>query len=137
MTPAVCDYLTLDKMNACARGHCFLVKPARRRDKVQDAAFEAAGITGHRKQMDDMIPNAFACLWMKGYNPEISYRDEIWEIEKPLQKMTDWCMDRARLQKSLSSEEEDSIRKYLRDISIDDKINETVTTTIVTMYWHV
>lgn len=137
MTPAVCDYLTLDKMNACARGHCFLVKPARRHDKVQDAAFSMVGITGHRKQMDDMTPNAFAYLWLKGYNPEVSYREEIWEMEKPLKNMTDWCIDRAGLQKSLSHGEEDRIRKYLRDISMDGKIKETVTTTIVTVYWHV
>ena len=51
--------------------------------------------------------------------------------------MTDWCIDRAGLQKSLSHGEEDRIRKYLRDISMDGKIKETVTTTIVTVYWHV
>lgn len=137
MTPAVCDYLTLDRMNACARGHCFLVKPARRRDQVQDAAFEMVGITEHRKQMDRMVPNAFAYLWLKGYSPEISYREEVWEMEQPLKKMTDWCIDRAGLQKSLLPEEEDRIRNFLQDISIDENIKETVTTTIVTVYWHV
>lgn len=137
MTPAVNDFQTLDKMNACSRGYCFLVKPARRMDAVQDAAFARVGITKHHQRMDDAVPNTFAYLWMKGYCPEISYRNEIWESEQNLSEITDWCINRAELQKKLSEQEKEMIRSYLKEISTDGTVKETVTTTIVTICWKV
>lgn len=137
MTPAVCDFKTLEQMNACARKHCFLVKPTRRRDSIQDEAFRRVGITAHQKQFDDMISNTFTYLWLKGYQPELSYRDEIWHAGRTLEDMEAWCIDRAGLQKNLSAQEKDTIRQYLQSVTVDGNIDETITTTIVTMYWHV
>ena len=91
MTPAVCDFATLEKLLSCAKKHCFLVKPARRTDKVQDEAFAQAGVPLQRAQMDDMIQNTFAFLWMMGICPEVTYRDEIWQIRRTTEDMTQWC----------------------------------------------
>lgn len=135
MTPAVADYETLDKMNASSKRHCILVKPARRANLVEDAALARAGMAGQREQLDDAIPNTFAYLWMKGYEPEFSYRKEEWRSTRSLSDMEAWCVDRASLQKTLSKEEEASIRAYLREISKDGSIEEVTTTTIVTIYW--
>lgn len=137
MTPAICDYTTMEQMNNCAKGHCFLVKPARRKDFVQDSAFELIGITEQKEQFDETISNVFTYLWQNGYNPELSYRDEIWEREVELEKMMDWCVDRAKLQKAVTKEEEEKICRYIQENSADGKIKETTTTTIVTIYWHV
>lgn len=137
MTPAICDYTTMEQMNNCAKGYCFLVKPARRRDSVQDAAFLLAGITEQRKQFDDSISNAFTYLWQKGYCPELSYRDEVWEKEMTAEEMCDWCVNRAKLQKEITEEQEEKIRQYIQAKSVDGSVKETTTTTIVTIYWHV
>lgn len=136
MTPAIADYGTLDKMNACAKGHCFLVKPARREDAVQDAAFLRAGLLG-REQLDEAVMNTFAYLWLKGYEPELSYRKEVWKSTRSLESMERWCVDRARLRKELTKEEEQAIRSFLREISRDGTVEETTRTTIVTIYWNV
>ena len=136
MTPAVVDYETLDKMDSCSKGHCILVKPARRIDTVQDAAFDRAGIRSHRQQMDDAVANTFAYLWMRGYEPEISYRKEEWKNVRSLESMEDWCVERARLQKELTHKEEAAIRAYLKSISRDGEIEERTRTTIVTIYWN-
>lgn len=137
MTPAISDYDTMNKMNECAKGHCFLVKPARRKDFIQDTAFELIGITEQKSQLDDGISNAFTYLWQRGYNPELSYRDEVWEREMTTEQMCDWCVNRAKLQKSITKEQEEQICRYIQENSADGKIKEKTTTTIVTIYWHV
>lgn len=137
MTPAICDYRTMEQMNDCAKGHCFLVKPARRKDYVQDAAFKLAGITSQGKQLDDTISNAFVYLWHKGYKPELFYREELWEKEMTVKKMCDWCVKRAKLQKPITEEQEQRICQYLQEKSMDGNVKEITETTIVTIYWHV
>lgn len=137
MTPAVSDYETLDKMNACSKEHCILVKPARRSDAVQDAAFARAGIFSQKEQLDDAIVNTFSYLWLKGYEPELSYRKEEWKSRRSLESMKKWCMDRAKLQKELTGAEEKAICRYLENISRDGQIEDRTLTTIVTIYWKV
>lgn len=135
MTPAVNDCRTLERMNQCSKGHCFLVKPARRRDEIQDAAFALAGITSQKNQMDEAVANVFAWLWLSGYRPEISYREEIWQDERPVEQMAGWCIGRARLHREITPFEEEKIRVFLDRKSVDGKVTETVRTTIVTVYW--
>ena len=137
MTPAVVDYETLDKMNACSKEHCILVKPARRSDAVQDAAFAEAGIFSQKEQLDDAIANTFSYLWLKGYEPELAYRKEEWKNERSLESMKKWCVDRAKLQKDLIGAEEEAICRYLEGISRDGQIEDRTLTTIVTIYWNV
>lgn len=136
MTPAVCDYPTLEKMLACAAEHCFLVKPVRRKDSVQDQAFSLVGITKQTEQMDEIVLNTFAVLWMKGYCPEISYRDTVWKNIRTAAETAQWCIERAKLQKQLTLEEEKKIRDYIDGISENETVTETVTTKIATIYWH-
>lgn len=136
MTPAVCDYATLDKMLECKAEHYFLVKPARRKDSIQDQAFSLIGIWDWQEQTDEGVLNSFALLWMKGYCPEVSYRDSVREIRRTVPEMVQWCIGRAKLQRDLTSAEEQTIRNYIEEISVDGYVTETVTTTIVTMYWH-
>lgn len=137
MTPAICDYATFDNMNLCSKAYCAMVKPARRRDVVQDAAFALIGIEGQAAHFEDTIVNAFSYLWEKGCCPELSYRQECWHFTKSLEDMAAWCIDRARLHKKLSTRDEEMISNYLQGISENGMVTETVTTTIVTMLWHV
>ena len=81
--------------------------------------------------------NTFAYLWLKGYEPELSYRKEGWKSTRSLESMERWCVDRARLRKELTKEEEQAIRSFLREISRDGTVEETTRTTIVTIYWNV
>ncbi|MGI6010322.1 MAG: class I SAM-dependent methyltransferase [Ruminococcus sp.] len=137
MTPAIADYETLDKMNDCTKEYCLLVKPARRRDFVQDEVFEKAGIFGQKKQYDDAIVNTFSYLWQKGYEPELSYRKETWEAERSLESMRKWCVERARLLREITCEEEEKILKHLKRISRNGTIADKTITTIVTICWKV
>ncbi|MEG1633029.1 MAG: class I SAM-dependent methyltransferase [Oscillospiraceae bacterium] len=137
MTPAINDYSGFEKMNLCSSAHCVMVKPTRRRDKIQDAALALIGITGQRERFDDTVLNAFSYLWQSGCCPELSYRKECWRPVKTLESMAAWCIDRAKLRRTLSAADEACVRDYLRSVSEDGMIYETVDTTIVTMYWHI
>ena len=137
MTPAVCDYHTFDQMNACSKKYCFMAKPVRRRDAVQDGAFAAVGIDTQGKQMDDTVLNSFTYLWLKGYTPEVVKIDEVWSAKRSVEEMTAWCTDRTGVYKNLTAEEKNRIRNYLESVSEEGMVNEVVRTSIVTIYWHV
>ncbi|MDO5410029.1 MAG: class I SAM-dependent methyltransferase [Lachnospiraceae bacterium] len=137
MTPAVCNYSTFDKMIQCSRNLCYFQKNTRRHDQVLDTALSLIGLPDWHQQTDEDIVNVFACLWLQGYEPQVFYHQEIWHPEKTLENACAWCIDRAKLQKEVTVGEEQIIRDYLSSIEMNGIVRETITTTIVTMYWKV
>lgn len=137
MTPAICDYHTLDMMNECSRGHCFLVKPSRRTDRILDGALSAIDIAGRRQRADDTVLNTFEYLWLKGFTPEVTVRDEDWVIERTEKEMAAWCEDSAGMYRDVTPQDREKLRQYISAYAADGKVVETVSTKIVTIYWHV
>jgi SAM-dependent methyltransferase len=138
MTPAVSDFNTLDKLNACSRKFCFLVKPTRRHDPLQEHVFSIAGVENAGKESDDDLIRCFSYLWLKGYTPRLEYRQEIWDNTKTPEQATNWYSKRAELYRSpLSPAERAEISAYMAARAKDGQIKENITTTIVTLYWTV
>lgn len=54
-----------------------------------------------------------------------------------MEDMKQWCVKRAQLRQELIGGQEEAIGSFLDSVSIDGMIHETVTTTIVTIYWQV
>lgn len=127
--------MEIEKMCNCSKNKCFLVKPSRRSDMVLDGAFQAAGIEKNKKETDTSVAMIFSYLWLKGYSPYISYRDEVWEIGQSVEDMLAWCIDRANLQGEVTWEQRGKMQAYLSDISENGRITERTNTTIVTMSW--
>lgn len=136
MTPAVSDYDTLEKMVRCARGTCFLQKNTRRRDAVLDAALALVGIQDPQAGRDD-VDKCFTYLWLKGYEPHLDYRQEVWRSQRSTASMAGWCVDRARLRRDITAQEEERIRDFVAASAVEGVVRETVTTTVVTMDWAV
>ena len=137
MTPAICDYETFDKMNACSRNLCMLQKPTRRKNQVLDEAFRRVGIDRSEAQYHGDIWQAFTYLWYKGYCPQFFYHDDVWDSKKSVEDMKAWCTDRALLQKKLTEEEQAEIRSYVESLAVDGMVHEHTTTTRVTVVWKV
>lgn len=135
MTPAIGDYASLDKLNSCSKALCMIEKPTRRTDNVMDAAFAAIGLPRH--DFDGDITRLFSYLWLKGYEPEFFYSKETWNPVKPVEDMVNWCMNRARLKKPLSAEDEVSIAKTVESFSENGYVREHTVTTRVTVIWDV
>lgn len=133
MTPAVDDYATLEKLDACGRIVCMVEKPTRRHDQVLDTALSLVGIPAGTN--DSGIQNIFHWLWLRGYEPQFFYKRETWDTLRSTEDMIGWCTDRARLRKALTMEEENSIRTYIENLSADGKVAEQTVTTRVTMIW--
>lgn len=138
MTPAISDFSGFDKMNLCSRAYCAMSKPTRRQNSVQEAICALVGIDERvADHSDDTIPYAFSYLWLKGCSPEITYRTEQWHSEKTLEDAAAWHINRTKLQKELTREEEQAVRTYLQSISENGMVTEETATTIITMHWHV
>ena len=137
MTPAIADYRTFEKMVACSRKYCMMEKPSRRTDKVQDAAFAAAGVEPEKKRFDQDILYAFSYLWLRGYSPKLQYRQEVWRNKRTPEGMAAWCIDRAKLRRRLDPADEEAIRGVVAAHTEAGMVEEVVTSTIVTMYWEV
>lgn len=137
MTPAICDYASLDKLNACSRELCMLEKPTRRTNKIQDACFAAIGLPGEKSLDTDLI-NIFTYAWCKGFQPQLFYTDETWNSSWSADELTAWCTDRARLVRQLAPADEEAISSLLQGLANSEGIiEETSVTTRVTVIWHV
>lgn len=137
MTPAIADFNTFDKLNACSRNLCLMEKPTRRRDQIQDEAFRLIGLDRSEDQYHGSVLQAFAYLWYKGYCPQFYYHNEVWNGEKTVDDMAAWCVDRAKLHKELTAAEEETIRSYITMQAVDGIVREITTTTKVTVIWRV
>lgn len=137
MTPAIADFNTFDKMNACSRNLCLMEKPTRRKDQLQDEAFRLAGINNSQEQFHGGVLEAFTYLWYNGRCPQFYYHDTIWDGEKTVEDMAAWCIDRAKLKKQLTAKDEVVIREFVESQAVDGIVREITTTTKVTMIWRV
>ena len=135
MTPAISDYATVDRLNACSRNLCMLEKPTRRTDAVMDAAFASIGLP--TADFDSGMPDLFTYLWAKGYEPEFFYHQEVWEPLRSIEDMTAWCVNRARLRRALTPAEEAEIARTVRDRAENGMVREHTATTRVTVIWRV
>jgi len=136
-TPAVLDFCTFDKMNACSKKFCFLSRAGRRNDAVQDRAFEIVGIDPDNKRHDDQIAYMFDYLWYSGYRPQFSYADQVWTDTRSVEDMAAWCVNRAKLRRGLSPSDEEKIREFLESIAVDGRVRETIESTDVTVWWQI
>ncbi len=135
MTPAICDYSTLEKLDDCATGLCMIEKPSRRTNLLQDVCYEQIGMSGEESLDTDLI-NIFTYAWAKGYEPKLYYRKEVWRIPQNIEKFSDWCIDRARLRRSITPAEEEAIRKFITDKADENgNVEEITNTTRVTVLW--
>lgn len=134
MTPAVQSADDLDRLNACSKRDVLLVKPTRRTDSVSDEVLNVLG-TGKRSGAKNWIPAAFAYLWALGCSPELSYDQQCWHSERPLDKALEHYVNRARTQRELNASQEAAVRAYIRSIARDGLVREVVNSTVVAMYW--
>ncbi len=135
MTPAICDFATLDKMNSCSCGSCFIEKPTRRLDSTQAEVCRLLGINSFEQKADDQIQKIFHYLWLKGYCPEFFYRRESWLIERPLAKAIQWHISRCGLKKTLTASDELAVAEYLSSVSAGGLVREESSCTVVSVFW--
>ena len=136
MSPAICDFETMDKLNACTRRVGMLEKHTRRHDRVLGAAFDAAGLSVPFGQDEEMI-HVFTYLWGKGYEPHIAYRADTWTEPRSTEDMIAWCSERAGMRGELTDDQKAAIIRVVKEAAVDGIVTDVSTTTRVTVMWTV
>jgi len=137
MSPGINSAETFEKMIACSKKHCFLVKSARRKDFIMDQVIDLAGIENNAETTDENITYAFQMLWELGYCPRFTCRQEEWDVEKPLEEAYIWYISRVKTYKTITEEEETKLKDYLKSVAVEGKIHDKTSTTVVTIYWSI
>jgi SAM-dependent methyltransferase len=138
MTPAIADAGTFMKLSAASIGWCIFVKPSRRVNSLLDPLHELIGAPRDTKGLDDTIAYAFERLWRDGLSPKIDYAPEVWHNRKPLEEAVHQYTKRIESYMALDNAQRDRIKRHLTNQADKDGfVEETTTTTIVAMYWHV
>lgn len=132
-TPAISDYETLVKLMDASKRYCALCKPARRTDEVFDQVRRLAG--DRRSSNDDSVVYAFGMVWGYGYNPEISYQETVWKSGKTLEEAERWYLGRMKGTCAIDDRTEAKIRDFLKEISVDGIVSETIHTMLVNLFW--
>lgn len=134
-TPAVNDFVTLEKMCRASRRHCFSCITARRVDHVYDEVKRIAG-RGF-KPYDEQVSQTFQALWYMGYNPQVDYGTITWLPLKSFDEASAWFLGRLRMSGPVDAGTEQAVLDYLKSICKDGMVQERIDTTLVNMYWTV
>ena len=135
LTPAVSNAETFEKMMSLASNHCYLVKPVHRTDPVFEAVKDAAGFGQKPSNYNKELYYAFSMLWQKGFLPSLSYYKTQWKMEKTIDEAVSWYVNRLKNQNKMDASSEKKAISYLKSISVDGVIHETISTTVATMGW--
>lgn len=137
MTPAIQSAATFEKLSKASKGWGVLTKPIRRIDPVSDAVKELVGIKERRESCDEEMLFAFEMLWRQGYQPQIQYEKQVWNMKKTHNESCGLYVNRIKTYRDITEEEEARIIAYLEALVQDGFVCEDVDTTIATLYWHI
>lgn len=135
MTPAICDYDSFEKMVNCSRRYGFLESNIKRQDVGMDHALSLIQIRSDEKPQDEKLKNCRLYLDLHKIRSQIFYRQEIWKPVRTVENAISWCLDRAKLSRSITDEDQSVIRKHFESIAEDGMIRDTVYTTVATLFW--
>lgn len=131
MSPGIKDIDTLKTMIAASRNSCFMSGFVKRRDDILDKLYDYFKIKTS-KDRGKKIYCAFNILWHLGYFPEIEYINRFHKYLVELEEMADLFLLRSR-----QNLPRDKVLMYLKNISQDEFVQETMEAKVAYMYWKV
>lgn len=132
-TPAISDYNSLMKMMYASRKYCFLCMPARRSNEILDSLRLMLGMK--KPNTDESAAFIFDTVWLNGCNPETVYENKTWNSRKTFDDAVTWYLGRLKEEKCLNEKEEESVIRFLSNVSINGYVSETIKTTLVSFFW--
>jgi SAM-dependent methyltransferase len=137
MTPAVCDFETLDKLVRCTKKHCFMKKPARRTDLLLDTGMDLLGLRRRDQGSDITMEYTFSYLWKMGFEPEYHYEHSESESIDSVDAVVDSVLRWAALQRNTTESDEAKLREYFSAQAEDGMVRGHRVGTTVTIDWAV
>jgi len=114
MTPAVCDYSTLDKMNQASRNNCCLIFWAE--DGINQARSDLWREIFNEEESGDGIATIifpFNLLYSLGYFPRIKYIDTRWECEETIEEAVESLCSMFWLYTEITPRIKDIVTRYV------------------------
>jgi SAM-dependent methyltransferase len=137
MCPGINSYTALEKMNKASKGICFVSGFVERKDKLWDKLKNQIKVQDKKRFYGKKIYCIFNLLWLMGYFPKIKYVDRHWKNQWSLSYITKMYIKRLEMKSSLSDEEKEQVKEFLKEHNEDDKVEETIEAKIAWIYWDV
>lgn len=136
-SPGIHDQRTLEKMINASKGYCFLSNFVDRTDSVQDfirtEILEIKGVKFYKNS----IYSIFNILWLTGYYPSITYVDTDREHVRSVEEAYIHYGTLFETENNSDDGENDLVKSYLDEISVDGFVTENVQTKTAWIYWKV
>lgn len=136
-SPGIHDQITLEKMIDASKGYCFLSNFVDRTDSVQDIIRTEIFQLKELKFYCNTVYSIFNILWITGYYPSIAYIDTDREHVRTVEEACVYYRTLFETQDNLGDENNDLIRIYLEEISVDGFVTEKVRTKTAWIFWRV
>lgn len=133
MTPGVQDLATLKKMTEASRKHCFISTFVERTNSIEEQLKKKFTFIQPKRDFKNGTYCIFNLLWLQGFKPEIRYINATYSNELTV----DEAMNIFAIHPLISVNEKEKIKLYFQEIAVDDKLLETVQSTISFIYWDV
>ena len=120
-----------------SKGYCFLSNFVDRTDSVQDIIRTDIFQLKALKFYCNTVYSIFNILWITGYYPSIAYIDTDREHVRTVEEACVYYRTLFETQDNLGDENNDLIRIYLEEISVDGFVTEKVRTKTAWIFWRV
>ena len=136
-TPAVCDHSTLLKTMAASKRYCLLISLADQESTVRSALKKKVSREVETVRGSRSVYCAFNLLWLMGCYPEVSYLEQKWEDDLPVEEAA-WIHFRHFEQgRPLDDREKKVILNQLEDMAVDGLVHDSVAARIALLIWEV
>lgn len=137
MTNAVNSANSFEKMIETCKGYCVMSKSVGRIDSISDKLLDYMGIKRKYSGTDAEVICAFKLLKTLGYKPQIAYENKAWNAHRPIKQATQMYINRVKMFKNISTEDEKEITEFLKIFENSGEILEKSNALVITMYWNV
>jgi hypothetical protein len=79
--------------------------------------------------------NTFSMLWQLGYSPELTYENQVWDIDRTYDEACQFYINRVKQIKILNDSDITRAKNYLKSIEKNGRISEHINTLITTIFW--
>lgn len=130
--PGIDSAEALEKIVKASHKHCFISGFVTREDRIMDRLKRRFGIKVN--SWGRQIYYSFNLLWNWGYYPEITYQDRYWHRTYDIEQFADTFLTRLNIKHYFDRSD---IISYLKEFSVDGKIEEQTTSKVARLYWQV
>ena len=136
-TPAVCDHQTLVKMMAASKNYCVMMSLANHKSAVRSELKKIITRAEETIRGNRSAYCAFNLLWLMGCYPEVSYLEQKWDDDLPVDEAAMLQFRHFEQGGLLNKREKELIVRQLEEMAVDGLVHDSVEACIALLVWKV